>query len=722
MGASCSSQEGPYDYDSALLNDRSHQYSQVYDAHEEKNPKRGDVRRNSKRPDKLVVDPFDEKTECRTIWQAWRRGVDKFPNRNCLGTREYSVVDGKFAKDNDKNVIRGAFKYQTYAEVDAEIKAVGAGLVSLGLQPGDAVALYAMNRAEWTITNLANFSQSLRTVALYDTLGADAACYIVGHAECKVIFCTKDKVAKSIAICKKSPEVKFLVQYDVNPFYNNVEETVDEADIKAASEAGVRLLGFTELRNMGKDSGIFPREPAPEDLAFIMYTSGTTGNPKGAMLTHSNILASAAGVRDVFVLDEKDIHVSYLPLAHIFESCVQVAMVSVGGAIAFYQGSPKKLPDDFKDAHPTILCGVPRVFERIYDRVMKNVAGFNCIKKSVVMGALRDQALAVRQGRRDAAADNRVFIPMRTMMGLEQVRVVVTGAAPMAPYLMEFLKIVIGCDVCQGYGMTETAAAMSLVVPGDRNAGHVGPPTTSAEICLEDVDEMGYKHTDVNPRGEVLVRGPIVFAGYYKNEEATREAFSADGWLHTGDIGRWNPNGTLSIIDRKKNMMKLSQGEYIALEKVEGLYKNDWCSQVWVYGNSYHSFLVAVAVPAPDTVLPWLREKGYWPSDLPLSTKPEFLLEFKKQCDAHEAELAAEIHKALMEVAGRNRLSSLEKVKAPVILETQLDEMFQGFNVANDCLTPTNKFRRPFLVRRYDRKLREVYTANGEPPKPDERW
>jgi len=281
---------------------------------------------------------------------------------------------------------------------------------------------------------------------------------------------------------------------------------------------------------------------------------------------------------------------------------------------------------------------------------------------------------------------------------------------------------VIGAPVCQGYGMTETAAAITIAKPGDPKVGHVGPPLSCAEICLEDVDEMNYKHTDKYPRGEVLVRGPLVFKGYFKNEEATKATIDADGWLHTGDVGRFNPNGTLSIIDRKKNMLKLSQGEYIALEKVEAAYKTNFCAQVWVYGNSYHSFLVAIVVPAPGEVVPWLTAKGWWPTGMAVSTSDAFLAEFKKQCDAHAAEIKAEIMDVHFATAAKDKkLSGLEKVKA-VGLENELDGTFAGFNMANDCTTPTMKLKRNVLAARYVQQLQAMYTANGEPPKAGDRW
>lgn len=282
--------------------------------------------------------------------------------------------------------------------MDEQVRGYGAGLASLGLKPQDAVAIYSPNRAEWTIANLGNFSQGYRTVALYDTLGADAAQFIIGHAECKAIVLSKDKLKKTLQIIKGNEQVKVIIQFDVNDYSKNVEEILDAADVAAAAAQGVQLLSFSELVKKGKESGLFPVDSQPDDLAFIMYTSGTTGQPKGAMLSHGNILSAVASAQALFALMEKDVHVSYLPLAHIFESVVEVAMLAVGGSIAFYQGDVKKLVDDFKDAKVSILCGVPRVYERIYDRVQKRITENNCIKKWVANKAFREQAEAIRNG------------------------------------------------------------------------------------------------------------------------------------------------------------------------------------------------------------------------------------------------------------------------------------------------------------------------------------
>ena len=729
MGSSSSSQA--FDYDHALLSDPSGPRAQIlpYPIDQIAHGKRSGIYRSSLLSvDEPLVASIDNGA-AKTVWETWKLARSRGKENKCLGSRVYTLdALGKYVRTEEKGAPpqRGEYKFVSFDQVDGMVRNFGAGLASLGVQVNDAVGIYSINRAEWTVAAFGNYSQTFRTVALYDTLGSDAAEYIVNHAECKVLICSKDKVAKSLAFLKNCPTTKIMIQFDVDETIQNVEETLDEADVKKAEELGIRLLAYSEVLKLGQESGISTRDPSPDDLALIMYTSGTTGMPKGVMLTHKNVTSAVGSVLRLFNLFKEDVHVSYLPLAHIFETTLQCGILSQGGSICYYQGDPRKLPDDFSDAKISIMAGVPRVFEKIYDRVMKTVSSQNCIAKYIVQSALSSGTSAFR--RREAYSST-VLNSIRDKIGLSRVRLIISGAAPLPPYLAEFLRVLIGAPVCQGYGMTENAAGCTIVAPDDFNLGHVGAPVSAVEICLEDVPEMNYLHTDTltdgsklaAPRGEILVRGNTVFSGYYKNESATKECFEADGWLHTGDIGRFNPNGTLSIIDRKKNLLKLSQGEYIALEKVEASYKNSWSNQLWVYGNGFHSKLLAVVVPAADTVVPWLDEKGYWPSKLPVRPTPEFLTEFKKQCEAHSQELNAKIFDALNDAGKAAGIKGFEKVHA-IILELELDFQLQGFTVENDLVTPTQKFKRNLLMKRYETQLRELYAVVEDPCKEHEKW
>ena len=722
MGNSSSSTS--FDYDADLMNSKSKLQSIKTN---KENDNRSNIYRSNDAKDNLIntLGTVD------TLWAAFEKGLSIAKDREFLASRVYKLdANGKYIRGPEKNALpeRGDYKSLTYGQVDPMIRNFGAGLAKLGVQAGESVAIYSINRAEWTISSIGNFSQSFRTVALYDTLGVDAAEYIVNHADCKVLVCSKDKVGKTLSFISKCPTVKFMVQFDVDENIQSVEETLDESDVKKADELGVKLISFSALLKLGSESGIFPNPPKPDDLAFIMYTSGTTGMPKGAMLTHKNVISATGGALKVFPILETDVHVSYLPLAHIFETNLQAGCMSSGAKICYYQADPRKIPDDFAAAKVTVLAGVPRVFEKIYDRFMKVVSTSDCAKKFFVSNAYQSGCEANRRGEEFSS----FFLgKVREAIGLSNVRVVVSGAAPLPGYLAEFCAVVIGVPVCQGYGMTENAAGCTIGLVGDHHVGHVGPPTACAEICLEDVPDMNYFHTDkvtladgkevVCPRGEILVRGPSVFRGYFKNEVATSECLEPSGWLHTGDIGRINPNGSISIIDRKKNLLKLSQGEYIALEKVEAGYKNTWCNQLWVYGNSYHSKLLAVVVPAAENVVPWLVEKGWWPSGMPFKPTSEFVAEFKVQCEAHYADIKKEILKLMEAAAKANNIKGFEKVH-DIHMECDLDLMMLGFTVDNDMVTPTQKYKRNNLMRRYETQLRQLYVDVQDPCKENEKW
>lgn len=314
-------------------------------------------------------------------------------------------------------------------------------------------------------------------------------------------------------------------------------------------------------------------------------------------------------------------------------------------------------------------------------------------------------------------------------MGLNKVKISITGAAPMPGYLMEFIKLVTGAPMVQGYGLTETTASGGISSLDDTTVGHNGVPPMACEIRLADVAEMNYTSADTEkvgdkdvncPRGEIQIRGTVIFKGYYKMPEKTKEVMTDDGWFCTGDIGRINPNGTLSIIDRKKNIFKLSQGEYIAVEKVENTYgKSAKVNQIWVYGNSYKPKIVAVVVPdalwIAGTVL-----KDTWDCKAMPAT-PDWLAAFAKAVESEDVK--KKITDLVMEDLKLNtgKLKGFEKIAA-IHCEFNLDQLLQGFNVDNNCLTPSFKLKRPQLKARYMTELKALYTGLNLAPKDDEDW
>ena len=295
---------------------------------------------------------------------------------------------------------------------------------------------------------------------------------------------------------------------------------------------------------------------------------------------------------------------------------------------------------------------------------------------------------------------------------------------------MEFLQVVTGADVRQGYGMTETVCAGAFTTLGDGNVGHVGPPTPNCEFKLRDVPEMNYFSTDKYPRGEIMIRGPSIFQGYYKLPDKTKETLVAPtdeskyNWVATGDIGRINPNGTLTIIDRRKNIFKLGQGEYVAVEKIEASYlKISSINQIWVYGNSFKTILVAVVVP-DATWLAEVAKREKWDNDVAQKTSQIGSKThrdwFENMVKQHGSEIK-QLIKQDMKQNGENGLKGFEKVK-DILLESEIGELLTGFTVEKDLLTPSMKLKRPMLLKHYVDQLKQLYADNGQPANENEHW
>ncbi len=712
----------------------------------------------------------DQKSQATTLWEVFQLGLARNPSANFLGTRAYQVETAPAAAEApaadaapapsaegegeekkaapakkprkpsgykeraDGSIQRFGYVWDSYQDVNDSAIAIGRGLLELGLKASDNVGIFSINRAEWITASLGFYSQNLRTVSLYATLGPDAVEYIINHAQTSVVFVSKENLPGLKKVIPKIDQVvKHIVVFDViyGGRYGNTLDTVQQADVDAFAEKGIKLLGLQALMDLGNAKTQVPLNlPKADDLAFIMYTSGTTGVPKGALLTHRNIVSDAGAASELVRLNVGDVYFSYLPLAHIFETVAQCFVWAVGGQVAFTQGDIRHLISDLQECRPMLFCGVPRVFLKFYQNVWATIEKSSCIKKWYVNRAYRHQCarLAAHEPL-DPSYDSNVFALMREKMGLSRVRVLVTGAAPCPPYLIEFMKVVSNAYFAQGYGLTETSAGCCIVLPDDNRCGHVGPPISSNYVRLADIPDMKYFSTDNPPRGEVLVHGPSVFQGYYKDQKNTDDAFVTDAqgrkWLCTGDVGRWNPNGSLSIIDRKKNMIKLAQGEYVAVEKVEDVYNKAPCvSQMWVYGNSYKSVAVGVVVLNAQNVYDFAVQQGFIPASTPApipgALTEEFIALYEDLCTGeHRAAIKTWAWKQLKDQEGT--LLGFEKIK-DLHIEGVIDTLGMGFTEANDCLTPTMKKKRKPLTEKYLPILKEMYIGLGEKPQDGEKW
>ncbi|WAQ97581.1 ACSL5-like protein [Mya arenaria] len=483
--------------------------------------------------------------------------------------------------------------------------------------------------------------------------------------ELSLIICDKnEKVTNLLGRMSETPNLRILV----------VMETITD-DVKAlAQKHSVDLIQYSDLEDdkLMEPLNIFLFQPSgPDDLAVVCYTSGTTGLPKGAMLTHENCLAPTLACTNLFdsnnlIVKPDDVLISYLPLAHSYERLCEACMYSCGGKIGFFQGDVRKLMDDIKELKPTVFPSVPRLLNRVFDKVMAG-ASVSAIKSKMLNMALASKEAEIKSShkfspklvnhcsgiiRKNSWWDKLVFSKIQESLG-GRVRLLTTGSAPLSPKILMFLRCCVGAPVLEGYGQTECGAICTLQVPGDGQ---------------------------IDDKGEVCIKGPNVFKGYIKDPVKTQEAIDEDGWLHTGDVGQWMDNGCLKIIDRKKNIFKLAQGEYIAPEKIEN-----------VYVRSPHvaqSSLIAVIVPDPDTFPAFARDKLGLSGDM------------AELCNNEQ------VKKVIMEditsVGKKAGLASFEQAKA-IHLYPEL------FSVENELLTPTFKSKRNTLKVFFKKEIEEMY-------------
>jgi long-chain acyl-CoA synthetase len=708
------------------------------------------------------------------------RSAATFAHKRCLGHRP---IDGKTGK-------AGAYQFLTYGEVAGRVDAAGGAYARLGLRARDRVAVLGANCPEWMMAMQGCNRQNLVCVPLYETLGETAIEFILEHSAARVVVVQGSKLARMAAALRALPPASARRPDDggddggggsnslLAVVYWGDDTPADAVDAaRAALDAHAsggrpgpsssssspppQLLSWAELLALGARHPAAPDPPQPSDVSTIMYTSGTTGDPKGVLLTHRAVAATIAQCGANLDMHgesvgEDDCYLSFLPLAHIFDRVTEEFMLSRGGAVGYWQGVQDKVAEDIAALRPSLFCGVPRVYDRIHAGVLQQ-ASRTPVRRAIFDWAVERKAYFMRDEgfRYDAAApflDWLVFRKVKARLG-GRLRLVISGAAPLARGVEEFMNVGLGAVVLQGYGLTETCAAATIADPYNWDQiGTVGPPMPGVQVKLESVPEMGYDATADPPRGEVLLRGPLLFSGYYRQPELTAEAVDADGWFHSGDIGEWVGRGALKIIDRKKNIFKLAQGErerfflrggdgvrclstapafffssrgpvpaqpphphppfppnkqpqppsppppppppthpgeYVAVEKLEAVYKGaPVVEQVWVYGNSFESTLVAVVVPR-ERELRQLVAGAAAPK-----------LPFADVCALPEARAA--VARCLADVGRAQKLRGFEIVKAVALSPHE-------FSVEAGLITPTYKFKRAALLEAFKGEIERMY-------------
>ena len=626
--------------------------------------------------------PRVNKFGVRTTWEAMENNIRRGKgNVRMMGYRK-RISKGNFEKK---------YSWITYQYVFDICKNFAKGAAFLGLCPefhskisGDFkfLGIYSKNRIEWIMAYLGSHANSVTVVTIYDTLGEKAMEFIFKQTELESILieaCSLKNILKLVKE-KKTNKLKNLIVVDSEDEPQLLEEL---------KSLGISIYTFDEVVEKGKNEGknIILEPAKPETICTICYTSGTTGNPKGAMVTHE-ALESTINCMDHtgFEYFENDIYLSFLPYAHIMETLIFALIMTHGRTFALYSGNPRNLTEDAQILRPTIMTSVPRIFQRIFEGIQKEISKQSKLTQTIFNKAIELKIKDFKESGilTNPFLDNLVFKKIRAILG-GRMRFMLVGSAPMDPYLMNFLQCALSCKIVEGYGQTENCAGVLITSQYDRICQHLGGPGWNEELKLVDVDDLDYHSTDVDPetgiscpRGELCVRGPLLFKGYLDDEENTKLALDKDGWLHTGDVAMvlTSHGNAIRIIDRVKNIFKLQQGEYVAPEKLENVYvDSEFIEQIFVYGDSYKNHLVSIIVPNKAKVV-------------------DFLKTIKIECNKDNCqeyfeneELKKEILKDMDSFAKKADFKGFEKVKNIYLSR-------EPFTVENDLCTPTLKIRR----------------------------
>ena len=565
-----------------------------------------------------------------------------------------------------------AYRSLTYSEVGVIIRNLALGLASLGVKKEDKVSILCPTQEEWAMADFAILSLGAVTVPIYPNLPAKQAEYIMQNSDTKVVFVSdQDQLAKVIEVKNNCPSLTHAI-------------LVTQDDKKKDY-----VMHFTELMEAGKKFGAshpnFIEESLSKisrmDLATIIYTSGTTGMPKGVMLSHNNILSNSLASVQVARIGPDDTLLSFLPLAHSFERMAGHFMpISKGCAIA-YAESIEKVPQNMDEVKPTIMCAVPRLYEKIYNRVQEGLLTAPALRKKIFAWAIRVGEEARRTGKKGFSyklAHKLVYSKLHARFG-GRLKFFVSGGAPLSKEIGEFFANM-GMMILEGYGLTETSPVITVNRPELFKLGTVGPVIDGVEARIA-------------PDGEILTRGPHVMMGYYKNEEATKEMIDPDGWLHTGDIGYFDQDNYLVITDRKKNLIVTSGGKNIAPQPIETLLVTiPYIEQVMVIGDN-RNFISALVVPNLEQLRKYAKDHN-----IPYNSDEQLIA---------NKEIYTMVDKMIQESQDHAGIARYEKVRKFAFLP-------KAFTIESGELTPTLKIKRNVITRNFLTIIESLYNKETE--------
>ena len=646
---------------------------------------------------KETVDHFENKS----LIQNNIEKMIKFKDRPCLGRR---LKIGE--NEKGEPIYEKKYTYYTYEEVLNMCRKFAKNLHekkeelitidSYKNNKFNLVGIFAKNCTEWVVADMGCQMDSVTTATLYATLGQEAFKYICDQTKIKTILVSPDLVK---LLCENKQ--KFKLEYLTNAILFDLTTNCDsKKELENLRKAGFTAYSFTEdfLKENKNIKNTDLLLSQPETIMTICYTSGTTGDPKGVMLSQKNMISVLETViRDSSVpLDENGTHISFLPLAHIFERMVISGFMGVAAKVGFISGSVRTtLMEDMSILGPTLLFTVPRVLQTVRKKIFDGFDALGGWKRRLAYTAYYTKLENYKKYGiiTHLIYDKLVFAKIRAMFG-NKLKTVLCASAPMPKELADDFKVFLSIPIIEGLGMTELSGSAFCTNYHDLNNFTAGGVTSGVKMIIKSVPDLGYTIDDmidgINcPAGEICLKGPLIFNGYYKNDLENSKAFDEDGYFHTGDVGRIFPyygNG-LKIVDRVKEIFKLSQGEYIIPAKLESVYvKSNYIQQIMIYGNSTMNNILAIICP----------DKQHCARELDI-TEEELIK------DEENPKLKKLILNDLDRLAIDANFNGLEKVK--FILLT-----FEGFTIQNECMTPTMKIVRKKVEIRFKNRIEKLFS------------
>ncbi|XP_006033624.1 long-chain-fatty-acid--CoA ligase 4 isoform X3 [Alligator sinensis] len=631
-----------------------------------------------------------------TLDKLFEHAITKYGKKDCLGTREILSEENEMQPNGKvfKKLILGNYQWLNYEEVHQRVKHFGSGLAALGLKPKSTIAIFCETRAEWMIAAQSCFQHGFPLVTLYATLGEEAITYGLNECEASYLITSAELLESKLKTAlSEIPRLKHIIYVD--------KKTISKSEYPEGLEIHSMEM-VEELGAKPENIGIPITRPIPTDLALVMYTSGSTGRPKGVMMMHKNLIAGMTGQCErIPGLGSKDTYIGYLPLAHVLELTAELSCVTYGCRIGY--SSPLTLSDqsskikkgskgDCTVLKPTLMAAVPEIMDRIYKNVMSKVQEMNCFQKTLFKIGYDYKQEQIKRGYDAPLCNLLLFKKVKALLG-GNVRMMLSGGAPLSPQTQRFMNICFCCPVGQGYGLTETCGAGTITEVADYSTGRVGAPLICCEIKLRDWQEGGYTCRDQpNPRGEIIIGGPNVSLGYFKNDEKTTEDFSVDEngqrWFCTGDIGEFHSDGCLQIIDRKKDLVKLQAGEYVSLAKVEAALKNcPLIDNICAYAKSDQSYVISFVVPNQKKLTALAAQKSVSGSWTDICNNPI---------------MEAEILKEIKEVANKMKL---ERFEIPIKVRLSPEPWTPETGLVTDAF----KLKRKELKNHYLNDIERMY-------------